>query len=115
MHLEDQLLITVGQATDAGAKPANEDCLGVRLPEEPGLTMKGIAAVIADGVSNAEAGREASESCVQSFLATIIRPRTRGRFALRCRRSSPPSIGGCTARGNVTSKLIEAMSALSAS
>ena len=68
MHLEDRLLITVGQATDAGAKSANEDCLGVRLPDEPLLTMKGIAAVIADGVSNAEAGREASESCVQSFL-----------------------------------------------
>ena len=43
--------------------------MGLRIPDGPSLTHKGVAAVIADGVSSAEAGREASESCVQSFLA----------------------------------------------
>ena len=33
------------------------------------LTTKGVAAVIADGVSAAEAGREASETCVSNFLS----------------------------------------------
>lgn len=42
--------------------------MGMRVPDGLALTLKGVAAVIADGVSSAEAGREASESCVQSFL-----------------------------------------------
>ncbi len=42
--------------------------MGLRIPAEPMRTFKGIAAVIADGVSSAEAGREASECCVRSFL-----------------------------------------------
>ena len=67
--IDGRLRVCAGQATDAGAKPANEDCMGMRIPDGIGLTLKGVAAVIADGVSSAEAGREASESCVQSFLA----------------------------------------------
>ncbi len=68
IHIDGSLRIDAGQATSSGEKPANEDCMGLRLPEGIALTMKGVAAVIADGVSSAEAGREASESCVQSFL-----------------------------------------------
>jgi serine/threonine protein phosphatase PrpC len=67
-HLAGGLRICAGQATEAGGRPANEDCMGLRIPEPPLLTFKGAAAVIADGVSSAEAGREASETCVQSFL-----------------------------------------------
>lgn len=69
MHLDGRLRVTAGQVSDAGAKQVNEDCMGLRVPSDPLLTTKGIAAVIADGVSSAEAGREASESCVQSFLS----------------------------------------------
>jgi serine/threonine protein phosphatase PrpC len=69
MHLDGTLLLTAAQATSAGRKPANEDCMGVRIPDDALLTTKAAAAVIADGVSTAEAGREASETCVQSFLA----------------------------------------------
>lgn len=58
-----------GQATEAGAKPYNEDCIGIRIPDDDLLVTKGLALVIADGVSTAEAGREASEICVQGFLA----------------------------------------------
>jgi len=43
--------------------------MGLRLPEGSTRTFKGIAAVVADGVSSAEAGREAAEVCVQSFLS----------------------------------------------
>jgi serine/threonine protein phosphatase PrpC len=69
LHIDGTLEVSAGQATRAGAKDANEDCIGMRMPDGTALTLKGVAAVIADGVSNAEAGREASESCVQSFLA----------------------------------------------
>ena len=57
-----------GQATEAGRKATNDDCLGSRMPEEPLLTTKGVALVIADGVSAAEAGKQASEIAVQNFL-----------------------------------------------
>jgi serine/threonine protein phosphatase PrpC len=68
MHLSSRLNTTVGQATDKGPKYQNEDCLGIRVPNDPALTLKGMVAVIADGVSSAEAGKEASETCVKNFL-----------------------------------------------
>ncbi len=69
MYLDAQLKVTVGQSTDAGKKEQNEDCIGVRIPDQPALTVKGIVAVIADGVSAAEAGKEASETCVRNFIS----------------------------------------------
>ena len=68
VHLEGNLKVNYGQYTDAGAKPDNEDCLGIRIPEGETLATKGISVVIADGVSAADAGKEASEICVQGFL-----------------------------------------------
>ncbi len=53
----------------AGVKPQNEDACGVQLPDEPLLTTKGLAAVVADGMSGADAGRQASRACVQGFLS----------------------------------------------
>ena len=69
MHLESQLALTVGQATETGRKAQNEDCIGIRGPDQPALTLKGVVAVIADGVSAAEAGKEASETCVRNFIS----------------------------------------------
>ena len=69
MHLQSQLELTVGQATDAGVKAENEDCIGMRIPDQPALTLKGVVSVIADGVSAAEAGKEASETCVRNFIS----------------------------------------------
>ncbi len=68
VHLEGNLKVSYGQFTSAGAKPDNEDCLGIRIPEGETLATKGIAVVLADGVSAADAGKEASEICVQGFL-----------------------------------------------
>jgi len=62
------LSISAGQYSSAGVKENNEDACGIRIPDEPLLTTKGIAVVIADGVSSSAGGREASESCVQGFL-----------------------------------------------
>ncbi len=63
-----RLAINAGQYSDKGLKDGNEDCCGIRIPEEPLLTTKGIAVVIADGVSSSAGGREASEACVQGLL-----------------------------------------------
>jgi len=61
--------LTTGQASAAGQKPVNEDSMGLYVPDEGAtLTHKGAALVIADGVSAAEAGREAAEICVKTFL-----------------------------------------------
>ena len=68
-HLLSGLKVSMAQQSQAGIKPQNEDCLGIRVPDEPLLTTKGITAVIADGVSAASAGKEASEICVQNFLS----------------------------------------------
>ncbi len=63
-----QLCVTSGQYSDKGIKPKNEDCCGIRVPEGELLINKGIACVIADGVSSADSAREASEACVKGFL-----------------------------------------------
>jgi serine/threonine protein phosphatase PrpC len=68
VHLEGNLKVSYGQFTSAGAKPENEDCLGIRIPDGEVLATKGVSVVIADGVSAADAGKEASEICVQGFL-----------------------------------------------
>lgn len=69
IHLADKLQLDVGQHSVAGRKDQNEDAIGIRIPSGNLLTTKGAAAVIADGVSTAEAGREASHTCVSNFLA----------------------------------------------
>jgi len=56
------------QSSSAGIKPANDDAVAMRLPEGALLRTKGVAAALADGVSSAESGREAAESCVLGFL-----------------------------------------------
>jgi len=62
------LSINAGQYSEKGNKPQNEDSCGIMVPDEPLLTTKGVAIIIADGVSSAEGGREAAESCVRGFL-----------------------------------------------
>lgn len=68
MLIESHLTLETGQASTAGHKSQNEDCIGMCIPEQPTLTTKGIVSIIADGVSAAEAGKEASETCVRNFI-----------------------------------------------
>ncbi|MBV1787513.1 bifunctional protein-serine/threonine kinase/phosphatase [Marinobacterium sp. D7] len=69
MYLRDEIQLSAGQCSDKGRKERNEDCLGFVQPEGNLLTTKGAVAVIADGVSTAEAGGEAAEICVREFLS----------------------------------------------
>lgn len=68
-HLRSALRVNAGQSSLAGRKTANEDAVGIRIPSDPLLTTKGIALAIADGVTDAEHGKEASDICVQNFLS----------------------------------------------
>src|SRR5258708_33185689 len=63
-----KLQISVGQYSDKGRKAANQDFHGVLIPAEPLLSSKGIAIVLADGISSSNVSHIASESAVKSFL-----------------------------------------------
>src|ERR1700733_8835847 len=62
------LKISVGQHSDRGRKPVNQDFHGILVPDEPLLGLKGIAVVLADGISSSNVSQIASESAVKSFL-----------------------------------------------
>ncbi len=68
-HLAGNLAFSIGQSSIAGKKKENEDAIGIRIPKGMLLDNKGAVAVIADGVSAAEAGKEASQTCVTNFLS----------------------------------------------
>jgi len=62
------LQVAIGQHSDKGRKPVNQDFHGAIIPAEPQLSLKGIAAVLADGISTSDVSQIASESAVKSFL-----------------------------------------------
>ena len=66
--MPSQLAISIGQHSDKGRKETNQDFHGALIPEEPLLGLKGIAIVLADGISTSEVSGIASESAVKSFL-----------------------------------------------
>ena len=45
MTMSPGLQISVGQHSDKGRKPINQDFHGVLIPQEPLLSLKGVAAV----------------------------------------------------------------------
>ena len=63
------LKVSSGAYSDKGVKADNEDCYGLQIPDEAQLVHKGIAVVIADGMSGSDAGKQASHCCVTSFLS----------------------------------------------
>src|SRR3954451_14367299 len=63
-----ELQISIGQHSDKGRKQTNQDFHGALIPGEPLLSLKGIAIVLADGISSSNVSQIASESAVKSFL-----------------------------------------------
>ena len=63
-----ELQISIGQYSDKGRKEINQDFHGALIPSEPLLSLKGIAIVLADGISSSNVSQVASESAVKSFL-----------------------------------------------
>ena len=66
--MSGQLAISIGQHSDKGRKEINQDFHGALIPQEPLLSLKGIAVVLADGISSSDVSQIASESAVKSFL-----------------------------------------------
>src|SRR5215475_882358 len=66
--MASQLAISIGQHSDKGRKETNQDFHGALIPNEPLLGLKGIAVVLADGISTSDVSGVASESAVKSFL-----------------------------------------------
>lgn len=68
-----RLQLTIAACCEAGGKDGNEDAVAYELPVDPHvLTYKGAVLALADGVSSAEAGREASQTAVQSFVQDYL-------------------------------------------
>jgi serine/threonine protein phosphatase PrpC len=65
---EARLSVSVGQYSDKGRKPVNQDFYGWRAPEEPLLGSKGIAIALADGIGSSEVSQVAAEFAVMGFL-----------------------------------------------
>lgn len=66
--MSECLKVAVGQYSDKGRKPANQDFHGAYIPSEPQLSSKGIALAIADGISSSEVSLEAAQVAVRAFL-----------------------------------------------
>ena len=66
----NDLQVEVGLESVAGVKADNEDFVGFHVPEDKRkLQNKGVAIALADGVSTAEAGSEASRTAVSQFIS----------------------------------------------
>src|SRR5215813_13202248 len=63
-----ELKISIGQCSDKGRKQINQDFHGALIPKEPLLSVKGIAVVLADGISSSNVSHIASQSAVKGFL-----------------------------------------------
>src|SRR3954451_13656449 len=63
-----ELKISVRQHSLNGRKETNQYFHGVLIPDDPLLSLKGIAVVLADGISSSSVSQIASESAVKGFL-----------------------------------------------
>jgi serine/threonine protein phosphatase PrpC/aminoglycoside phosphotransferase len=65
-----RLKVTVGQYSDKGLKPENQDSIGFSVPGNLALLeTKGVACALADGISSSAAGKQASQACVTGFIS----------------------------------------------
>ena len=67
--MTSQLSVTVGQHSEKGRKPVNQDFHGLIMPDNHQLLSKGIAVAIADGISSSNVSQIASEATVTGFLS----------------------------------------------
>ncbi|WP_332692579.1 bifunctional protein-serine/threonine kinase/phosphatase [Devosia sp.] len=66
--MKASLAISIGQHSDKGRKPANQDFHGALIPDQPLLDLKGIAIALADGISSSPVSSIAAQTAVKSFL-----------------------------------------------
>jgi len=69
MSLDDRrLAVSIGQHSEPGRKPSNQDFHGAQIPDGSALALKGIALAIADGISTSDVSHIAAETAINSFL-----------------------------------------------
>ncbi len=66
--MSGELSIALGQWSDKGLKPSNQDFHGALIPSPRDCGVKGIAVAIADGISSSNVSHIAAEQAVKSFL-----------------------------------------------
>ena len=66
--MRQKLTVAIGQHSSRGRKATNQDFYGALIPDEPALSMKGIAVALADGISSSSVSGVASGSAIRSFL-----------------------------------------------
>jgi serine/threonine protein phosphatase PrpC len=66
--MKASLAISIGQYSDKGRKPANQDFYGALIPDQPMLDLKGISIALADGISSSEVSSIAAQTAIKSFL-----------------------------------------------
>jgi protein phosphatase len=70
MTKNSQLSVDIASHSIEGRKNINEDAVGFFIPQEiRQLESKGIVLAVADGVSSAEAGKEASNTAIERYLS----------------------------------------------
>jgi serine/threonine protein phosphatase PrpC len=62
------LRIDIGQHSEAGRKPLNQDFHGAVVPADALLATKGVVLALADGISSSPVSQVASAAAVRSFL-----------------------------------------------
>ncbi|MGW8248889.1 MAG: protein kinase domain-containing protein [Acidiferrobacterales bacterium] len=62
------LNIVIGQYSDKGRKPVNQDFHGATIPKEPLLSSKGIGVALADGISSSDVSQVASQTAIRGFF-----------------------------------------------
>jgi len=62
------LQIAIGQYSDKGRKPVNQDFHGATIPREPLLSSKGVGVALADGISSSGVSQVASQTAIKGFF-----------------------------------------------
>ncbi len=68
MSTPTALRVQIGQFSQAGRKPINQDAVAARVPQISVLHSKGLVAALADGISSSRVSQEASQTAVQRFI-----------------------------------------------
>ncbi len=66
--MSSHLAVSIGQHSDRGQKPVNQDFQAVLVPTAPQLSSKGIVVALADGISSSDVSHIASKAAVSGFL-----------------------------------------------
>ena len=66
--LPPRLEVSIGQYSEPGPKPINQDFHGAVIPDRAELGLKGVAVALADGISSSKVSRIAAEIAVKSLV-----------------------------------------------